>query len=49
MERILQAMQHPVTGLPVESLKNFMTTVPGAFTGKELEQSGQVRLYTGIQ
>jgi regulator of G-protein signaling len=36
MERIVEQMQHPVTGVPVRSLKNFLTTVPSAFTGYDL-------------
>lgn len=34
MENLVLAMQHPADGIPVESQKSFMTTVPGTFTGK---------------
>ena len=37
MERIIQEMQDPEAGVPVRSLKNFLTTVPSAFTGERIQ------------
>lgn len=34
MEKIIKEMQNPDTGIPVRCQKNFLTTIPCAFTGK---------------
>lgn len=34
MESLVQEMQDPDTGVPVRSQKQFLTSIPAAFTGK---------------
>lgn len=38
MERIVRAMQHPATGVPVREQKLFLTRVPNAFTGNDVSE-----------
>lgn len=38
MERIVKAMQHPTSGVPVRNQKLFLTTVPNAFTGNDISE-----------
>ncbi|MPC82623.1 Regulator of G-protein signaling 7 [Portunus trituberculatus] len=36
MEKIVEQMQHEETGVPVRTVKSFMTKIPSVFTGADL-------------
>ncbi|CAF5138853.1 unnamed protein product [Rotaria magnacalcarata] len=38
MERIVKAMQHPTSGVPVREQKSFLSTIPNAFTGTDVSE-----------
>ncbi|XP_014672983.1 PREDICTED: regulator of G-protein signaling 7-like [Priapulus caudatus] len=36
MEQVIERMQHEVSGVPVRTVKSFMTKIPSVFTGADL-------------
>ncbi|KAK7508075.1 hypothetical protein BaRGS_00001040 [Batillaria attramentaria] len=36
MEKLIQQMQHPKSGVPVKSQKTFLTMIPSVFTGEDM-------------